>query len=988
MEASQQTNGQPATAPANQFALKRRVPIDSLKLTVEEYEHAKTGAVHLHLASDSPENVFMVALRTVPKDSTGVAHILEHTVLCGSEKYPVRDPFFMMLRRSLNTFMNAFTSSDWTAYPFATQNRKDFDNLLNVYLDAVFFSNLDPLDFAQEGHRVEFEKDNDPNSPLVFKGVVFNEMKGAMSSTSSILWDRLSYELFPTNTYHYNSGGDPEAIPDLSYQELKDFYNTHYHPSNAVFLTFGDISAAEHQAKFESNVMARFERSDARIEVALEQTFDAPRSVTHAYAVDSADDLSEKTHLVLGWKLGESADLVSMLEAQLLSAVLMENSASPLMKYLETTKLGSAPSPLCGVEESMREMVFCCGIEGSEAEHAETFEREVLAVIEQVATDGVPAERLEAILHQIELHQREISGDGMPYGLNLMLRALSAATHYGDAVAAMDLDPVLAEIRNRIQDPGYIPSLLRKLLLDNTHRVMMTVVPDARLSERRLEAEKARLANLVEGMDEADKANVLDLTQKLKARQAQVDDPEVLPRVTLDDIPADIKTPSATEGIHGNTKTYSYPTGTNGLIYQQVALRLSEQTEITDQNCSLMLGLLTEVGLGDQDYLAVQDRHSATVGALSAGLLTRAHQDSEQECDAFFLLSSKALANRQDEQVALMFDTLTQARFDEHSRIREIVSQMRARKDQSITGSGHVLAMNAACAGMSPLAKRSHELSGLEGIRQLRTLDDKLDNDSEIEALGQAMADQYKTLLASGELSIATIADEDHLASAHAASIAAFGQFGSAATTTAWHADAVREPVAELWLTNTQVNFCAQAYPTVPSGHPDAPKLSVLSAVLRNGYLHRAVREQGGAYGGGASHDSNIGAFRFFSYRDPRMSETLADFQASIRWLLDTQHDPLVLEEAILGVIGSLDKPGSPAGEAKKHFHDQLFGRSLEQRRAFRRGVIETTLDDLRRVTETYLLNGVASTAVISNTANVEKDKGIADFGLTIRDLH
>ena len=242
----------------NTFVLKRAVPIPSLNLTVEEYAHPDTGAQHLHLSSDSSENVFMVALRTVPEDSTGVAHILEHTALCGSERYPVRDPFFMMLRRSLNTFMNAFTSSDWTAYPFATQNRKDFGNLLDVYLDAVFFSRLDPLDFAQEGHRVEFEND-DSAQPLVFKGVVFNEMKGAMSSTPSVLWDRLCHELFLSNTYHFNSGGDPEHIPDLSYQELRDFYAEHYHPSNAIFLTFGDISAEAHQHVFEAQVLQRFD---------------------------------------------------------------------------------------------------------------------------------------------------------------------------------------------------------------------------------------------------------------------------------------------------------------------------------------------------------------------------------------------------------------------------------------------------------------------------------------------------------------------------------------------------------------------------------------------------------------------------------------------------------------------------------------------------------------------------------------------------------
>ncbi len=373
----------------NPFILKRSTPIAALNLTVEEYEHPDTGAVHLHLGCENSENVFMVALRTVPQDSTGVAHILEHTVLCGSERYPVRDPFFMMLRRSLNTFMNAFTSSDWTAYPFATQNTKDFSNLLSVYLDAVFFSRLDPLDFAQEGHRVEFEKDEvNGKDTLVFKGVVFNEMKGAMSSTSSILWDKLCYELFPTNTYHFNSGGDPEAIPDLSYQQLRDFYARHYHPSNAIFLTFGDIPAALHQRDFQELVLKRFSRSNESVEVTLEQLFLTPRVAEHDYAVDASEGLAKKTHHVMGWKLGESADLTAMLEAQVLSAVLMENSASPLMHYLETTELGSAPSPLCGVEESMREMVFCCGIEGSSPEVAAQFQQEVLGKLKEVADSG------------------------------------------------------------------------------------------------------------------------------------------------------------------------------------------------------------------------------------------------------------------------------------------------------------------------------------------------------------------------------------------------------------------------------------------------------------------------------------------------------------------------------------------------------------------------------------------------------------------------
>ncbi|MFV0278624.1 MAG: insulinase family protein, partial [Parahaliea sp.] len=343
----------PATHPA--FEAVRQVDIESLNLRVEEYRHRATGAVHYHLCADNAENVFLVALRTVPMDSTGVAHILEHTALCGSERYPVRDPFFMMLRRSLNTFMNAFTSSDWTAYPFASQNRKDFNNLLDVYLDAVFFSRLEALDFAQEGHRVEFEQAGDNNSPLVFKGVVFNEMKGAMSSVSSVLWQTLCEHLFPSTTYHYNSGGDPEHIPDLSYEQLRAFYRSHYHPGNAIFMTFGDIPAGEHHAAFEERALRHFQRQDLRIAVPPEQRLAAPLRVNRPYAFDDSGPNERKTHIVVGWMLGDSTDLLQMLRAQLLSSVLIDNSASPLMQALETSDLGQAPSPLCGLEDSMRQ---------------------------------------------------------------------------------------------------------------------------------------------------------------------------------------------------------------------------------------------------------------------------------------------------------------------------------------------------------------------------------------------------------------------------------------------------------------------------------------------------------------------------------------------------------------------------------------------------------------------------------------------------------
>ncbi|MFV8817644.1 insulinase family protein [Haliea sp. E17] len=968
------------------FEAIRQQDIHSLNLRVEEYRHRATGAVHYHMAADNTENVFLVALRTVPEDSTGVAHILEHTALCGSERYPVRDPFFMMLRRSLNTFMNAFTSSDWTAYPFASQNRKDFSNLLDVYLDAVFFSRLDPLDFAQEGHRVEFAETGNPQSELVFKGVVFNEMKGAMSSVPSYLWQKLCEHLFPTSTYHYNSGGDPEHIPDLSYAQLQDFYHSHYHPTNAIFMTYGDIAAAEHQQVFEERALQHFQRLDERIEVAAEQRLPQPQHFDEHYAFDEEGDTGQRTHFIMGWMLGESADLEQMLEAQLLASVLLENSASPLQHALETTPLAQSPSPLCGLEDSMRELVFVCGVEGTEAEHADALEAMVLNVIEEVANQGVDQERLQAVLHQLELHQREVSGDGYPYGLQLILQALGSATHYSDPIAVLDLDPVIERLREHIADPDYIRKLARKLLLDNPHRVTLVVEPDTGLSAERRQREQQRLQAIREAMDEEQRQATLKLAADLVARQQQVDDPDILPRVELSDVPAGFPDIEYSESSDQGLACTRYGRGTNGLVYQQMVAPLPALALEQQQLLPLYTHFLTELGVGGDSYLDIQHRQSATVGSISAFTSMRGHIDDEQAITANFVLSSKALAHNAGAQLALMTDTLRHVRFDEVGRLRELVSQQRARREQAVTGHGHSLAMSAASAGMSPLARLNHHLTGLAGIRALRRLDESLRDATalesfaaQLEAIHQAVKDMPRQLL--------TVAEPERVA--EFSTLAASAWTGDAGHTLPPFAlEPVRERRGEFWVANTQVNFCARAYPTVPVNHPDAAALTVLGGFLRNGFLHRAIREQGGAYGGGASQDSGVATFRFYSYRDPRLAETLADFDAAVAWLLDNPHEQRALEESILGVIGSLDKPGSPAGEAKQHFHNRLFGRDHQQRELFRQRVLEVGLADLRRVAETYLQPELASTAVVSSSARLDETAALREsLGLTVEEL-
>lgn len=964
------------------FQWLRSEPIESLNVVVSEYRHQATGATHYHIAADNDENVFLVALRTVPTDSTGVAHILEHTALCGSERYPVRDPFFMMIRRSLNTFMNAFTASDWTAYPFATKNAKDFDNLLSVYLDAVFFARLDPLDFAQEGYRLDFAEPGNAQSDLVYKGVVYNEMKGAMSSPTSELYQQLSRYLFPTTTYHHNSGGDPEAIPDLTYEQLRAFYQTHYHPSNAVFMTFGDMPAKELQAAFHERALCRFQALDRHIAVTDEKRYSAPLSVETAYAteLEEGDAVDNKTHIVLGWLLGPSTDLESQLKAELMTDVLLDNSAAPLRKLLETCGLGASPSPLCGLEDSNREMTFMCGLEGSSPHHAAELEQKILGVLQRVAEEGVSQARLEAALHQLELGQREIGGDHFPYGLQLMMGAIPTAIHRGDPIALLNLDPVLADMREQIKQPDFMQQLVREWLLENRHRVRLVMKPDAGLEATREAYTKAKLARLKAGLNATECQRIIDQARALEQRQQQQEaDESILPKVGLEDVPAAIPMPPYTEHNPASGRHTCYARGTNGLVYQQVVYDLPQLSPEQLQLMPLFTRLVGELGAGDQDYLRIQERLTEVTGGITGYSQMRGSIADEQRIKGVLTFSGKALTRNQEPLAELLYQIVEQPRYDEHEHLRELVAQLRARQDQSITGQGHSLAMMAASSGMNPASRLAHEVGGLAGIRATKDLDHRLQDPAQVKLLADRLQ-ALSQILRSGPRQFLVVAEQDATASC-SGHLDRHWQHQPAGTAAPLQLGTVRQQVRQAWLTSTQVNFCAKAYPTVPADHPDSPVLSVLGGVLRNGFLHRAIREQGGAYGGGASQEPNIAAFRFFSYRDPRLSHTLQDFDEAVEWLLAREHGYQPLEEAILGVISALDKPSSPAGEARQAFQNRLFGRDEAFLKRFRERVLATTEADLKRVAQTYLQPAAASVAVVTHKPAWD-GSGLRDFEL------
>ena len=963
------------------FQLLRQHHVEALDIHVSEYKHKVTGAVHYHLATNQDENVFLVAFRTQPMDSKGTAHILEHTVLCGSEKFPVRDPFFLMIRRSLNTFMNAFTAADWTAYPFATQNKKDFQNLLSVYLDAAFAANLNPLDFAQEGIRIELENDQ-----AVYKGVVFNEMKGAMSSPTDQLYHQLAYHLFPETTYHYNSGGDPKEIPDLSYEQLVEFYKTHYHPSNAVFMTFGNQNAYDLQEQFETLALHKFSKGTTLYSTP-EKRLTAPIEVTESYAVDS-EDLKDKTFHVMSWLLPETSDIKLRLGMRLVEGILLENSASPLRHYLETCGYAQSTGPLMGVDDSNFEMTFYCGVQGSNAEYAESFKNGVLNILQDVASKPVDTDLVDAILHQIELHQREINGDGTPYGLSLILNGLGSAIHHNDPIHVWDVDSAIEQVKEELKDPMWLSKLIQTHLLDNPHRVQMTLVPDATKSVKEQQAEQARLAEITANLTEDQKIEIQEKTEALKKRQDTPDDLELLPKVGLEDVPADLHIVQGQlreiicNGL--DTPLNLYHAGTNGIYYQQVLIQIPDEI-VQSPYFNLLSILMGEVGAGEYDYLELQQLQTAVSGGLGMGASLRSKVDNKDRISAWLTLTTKSLTQKLD-AIQLLKLAFEQLRFDEKDRIIELLQQRKTRWQSRLSGSGHSYAMQTASRQMSALARRDYHNTGLGALNWLSDLVTKIDQDEDAyhALIAELQAIHRKLLQAPKQFLL--VCEEHHSDRLVEEVQNVWDKLQvNKAPVTLTQVEQVNTANDEAWLIQTNVQFCASAYQAVDVAHADAAPLMVLAAYLRNGFLHSAIREKGGAYGGGASYDGNACSFRFYSYRDPRLAETFNDFEASVQWLLNTEQQPHQLEEAILGLVASMDKPGSPAGEAITACYALLHARTPKFRKMLRERLLNVTLDDLNRVAKQYLLQQKPVKAVVAPFAKREE---LQQLGFSIQQVN
>lgn len=1005
-----------------EFALIEHRHIEALSMDVLISQHIKTGAMHYHLAHPSDENAFLVGFRTQPMDSKGEAHVLEHVALCGSQKFPVRDPFFSMIKRSLNTFMNAMTAADWTAYPYATQNKNDYFNLLAVYLDASFFPNIHPLDFAQEGIRVELDENDKPQ----FKGIVFNEMKGAMSGEIDQLYHAVAHHLFPTTTYHYNSGGDPAEIPDLTHNELVEFHQSHYHPSNSVIMSFGNIPVADTQAKIHDDALVQFETGKKHVS-RPEVRLDAPISAVETYTADEVG--ANQTHHVIAWLLPSITDPKQRLALRLLEGVLVEHAGSPLRAYLDSHPLGRAPSPLLGLDDSHYEMVFYSGLRGSEPEHAEAVEQGIMDLLKDVASRPVDADTIETILHQIEIDQRHIGGDSIPYGLNLMLEGFSTAIHDGNPIDIWEVDAHLEWLREQVKDEQWLPNLIKTHLLDNTHRVRVTLKPDSEKSARLAAAEQVRLDTIAMDLTEDDKDILKQQALDLAARQAAPDDLSLLPKVGLDDVPADIsfkegKTKNVT--LSGRDATlFEYEAGTNGIYYYQVIVPLSDAINDSSHNSNaeqlpanevinhpllpIYLSLLSELGTDSLDAYELQAKQAAHSSGVTARVSQRTSIEDRDEISSYFVVATRAL-NRKVEAIDLLKEVMEHSVFTEHDRIKEILQQRAAGWQSRLASAGHAYAMQTASRGMSRQAQLEYVRSGLPALNALK---DFLAHASDDPALWDNLASSLMRLhervisLPKHAVIICEAEQTERLSDLiveswqdSRAPALAQQQIDIQQDIPSEFASLTLDPALDgsqstagngtidtpdmAWLVATNVYHNASVYRVPAADHPDTAALMVLAPYLRNGYLHSAIRERGGAYGGGAGYDANACAFKFFSYRDPYCAETFVHFTNSIEWLLNEPQTDEQLEEAILGIISGMDKPGSPAGEAIKACFADLHHRGVDWQRKMRAAILAVTIEDLQRVAKQYLQG---QKHVRGTLAPFDKQEAVSAQGFTINKI-
>ncbi|KAG7219989.1 hypothetical protein INR49_001088 [Caranx melampygus] len=955
------------------FTVREVVAVPDLFLTAVKLSHDKTGAQYLHAARDDSNNLFSVQFRTTPMDSTGVPHILEHTVLCGSEKYPCRDPFFKMLNRSLSTFMNAFTASDYTMYPFSTQNAKDFQNLLSVYLDAVFFPCLREQDFWQEGWRLENENPTDPSSPLVFKGVVFNEMKGAFSDNERLYAQHLQNKLYPDHTYSVVSGGEPLAIPDLTWEQLKQFHATHYHPSNARFFTYGDLPLEQHLKQIEEEALSKFERIDPNTEVPSQPQWGSPREDHVTCSPDAlAPDPSKQNTLCVSYLLGDITNTFEGFTLSLLSSLMISGPNSPFYKALIEPKLGTDFSSVVGYDGSTKEASFSIGLQGMAEEDTERVKQIISKTIDDIIESGFEEERIEALLHKIEIQMKHQSTN---FGLSLASYIASSWNHDGDPVQLLQISDSVAKFRQALaENPRFLQDKVRHYFRENTHRLTLSMSPDDAYLEKQAQAEEEKLQKKIQVLSDSDKKEIYEKGLELLAVQSKTQDASCLPALKVSDIEPTIPITAVHMGSAGGVPVQYCEQPTNGLVYFRAMCSLNTLPEDLRLYVPLFCSVITRMGSGGLDYRQQAQQMDLRTGGMSVSTQVIPDSTHLDMYEQGVLLMSSCLERNLPHMFQLWSDIFNSPHFDDEERLRVLVMSSAQELANGISYSGHMYAMTRAGRHLSPAGDLQESFNGMEQVKFMKRIAEMPDLSQVIRTLPRIK----KHLLNPDNMRCAVNATPQAVSDT-AAQLDTFMRdvaenkrerkpvrpnITERPLDLLDESGPCRKLISELNFQPCQmktffqmpfpINFVSETIRTVPFSHQDHASLCILARMMTAKFLHGEIREKGGAYGGGARMGGG-GLFSFYSYRDPNAVQTLSAFRKGVDWAKSGQFTQQDIDEAKLSVFSAVDSPVAPAHKGMGRF---LTGVTDEMKQSHRQRLFAVSHENLVDVAQRYLSVG------------------------------
>ncbi|KAM2364242.1 hypothetical protein ACFX1X_003213 [Malus domestica] len=830
----------------------------------------RPGAQVISVSNDDENKVFGIVFRTPPNDSTGIPHILEHSVLCGSRKYPLKEPFVELLKGSLNTFLNAFTYPDRTCYLVASTNTKDFYNLVDVYLDAVFFPNCveDFRTFQQEGWHYEL---NDPSYDISYKGVVFNEMKGVYSQPDNILWRTAQQALFPDNTYAVDSGGDPTVIPKLTFEEFKEFHRKYYHPSNARIWFYGDDDPTE-RLRILSEYLDMFNASSSPNESRIQpqKLFSEPIRISEKYPAGEDGDLRKKNMVCLNWLLADNPlDLETELTLGFLDHLMLGTPASPLRKILLESGLGDLLQPL-----------FSIGLKGVSEDDIQKVEEVVMSTLKKLAEEGFYTEAVEASMNTIEFSLRENNKGSFPRGLSLMVRSIGRWIYDLDPFEPLKYEKPLLALKARIEAEGskaVFSPLIKKFILDNPHRVVVEMQPDPEKASRDEEAEKEVLQKVKSCMTEEDLAELARATQELQLRQETPDLPEALtsvPSLSLQDISREpTRIPTVVGDING-AKVLRHDLFTNAVLYIEVVFNMSSLKQELLPLVPLFCQSLLEMGTKDLSFVQLNQLTGRKTGGISVYPMTSSVHGKADPC-SHIIVRGKAMAGRADDLFHLFNCVLQEVQFTDQQRFKQFVSQSKARMENRLRGGGHGIAASRICK-----AKYCGVDFRTNGWCQfLQALEEKVDQDWD--GISSSLEEIRKSLL-SRQGSIVNITAEGKNLTNSEKFMSKFLDLlpnSSPVATASWNAQL---PSAnEAIVIPTQVNYVGKAGNIYDAGYRLSGSAHVISKYISNTWLWDRVRVSGGAYGGFCDFDSHSGVFSFLSYRDPNLLKTLGVYDGT-----------------------------------------------------------------------------------------------------------